>query len=290
MKKLKTKYNITSQLIYDILVLGLTKIDDRPKCPICGKPIRFRNNLIGKYCGYGKTCSNKCHLILYEDKFRSEDSIKKSVETRMKNGGYDHMFGNTYGKGISRSEESRLSQSLKMKGRKRSSESIAKQTKTLSEYFKNNPDKLIKFVNSPKGKSKRGSLMLKKSKITNFSYLSSWEELLLVYLDNELDDVIEINVPIGISYTYEDREHYYYADIDITLSNGKKLLIEIKPSAHLYHKKNQAKFKAGKDFVMNDKNYLDYVILTEKELFENPRKQTILNKQSIDKIIKDYNY
>ncbi len=33
----------TDQIVYDILILGLTNIDERPKCPICGNTSRYEN-------------------------------------------------------------------------------------------------------------------------------------------------------------------------------------------------------------------------------------------------------
>lgn len=111
---------------------------------------------------------------------------------------------------------------------------------------------------------------------------------LVLFLDKELDDVLQIEAPSPIKYIFNEIEHNYFADIDITLSNGKKLLIEIKPSSHLYHKKNQAKFSAGKLFVENEDNYLDYLIITEHILFENPRKQDNINKSKIKDLILSY--
>ena len=51
-KKFYREFKLNSQVLYDILILGFTNIDQRPLCPVCGNPINFRNNLFGKYAGY----------------------------------------------------------------------------------------------------------------------------------------------------------------------------------------------------------------------------------------------
>lgn len=288
-KKFYKNFGLNNQVLYDVLILGLTDISQRPVCPICGNPIKFRNNLFGKFAGYNNACGNtKCHYLLNKDKLLSEEAIKKSVATRMKNGGYDHMFGNTYRKDNPQSEESKRRQSEKMKGRKKSPEAIKKSAEGRAKFYKEHPDKLLAFINSPKGKSERGILDIDKSSTKKFTYLSSWEKKLVLFMDKELDDVLKIEMPQPIEYTFNENTHNYFADIDITLSNGKKLLIEIKPSPHLYHKKNQAKFTAGRLFITNNDDYLDYLIITEQVLFENPRKQENINKDKIKELILSY--
>ena len=51
------KIGISFQIYYDIVVLGLTDISQRPKCPICGKECKFS----GKY---NLTCSRECYDFL----------------------------------------------------------------------------------------------------------------------------------------------------------------------------------------------------------------------------------
>lgn len=287
-KKFYKTYKLNSQILYDILILGLTDINQRPICPICGNPVNYRNNLLGKNSGYNKTCSINCHYQLVKSKLLSKEAMSKSVATRMKNGSYDHMFGNTFKKDHPPTEEAKKRQSEKMKGRKQTKEAIRKGAEGRSKYYKEHPDKLKNFMNSPKGKNKKGILDIDKSSSKTFQYLSSWEMKLVSFLDSELDDVLQIESPKPIEYEFDGVKHNYYADIDITLSNGKKLLIEIKPSSHLYHKKNQAKFKAGKLFVSANNDYSDYLIITEKLLFEYPRKQKEINKNKIKELILTY--
>lgn len=47
-------YHINSQILYDVTILGLTSIDSRPKCWVCGKEASFN----GWDKGYAKGCSH----------------------------------------------------------------------------------------------------------------------------------------------------------------------------------------------------------------------------------------
>lgn len=80
---LKDNFNATLQIYYDIVCLGLTSTKDRPKCPICGKTIKF-----DCLChGYPKTCSKECHSEFKRTHMNSS-MIKKgdkvSEETKQK--------------------------------------------------------------------------------------------------------------------------------------------------------------------------------------------------------------
>ena len=52
--ELVNHYKINSQILYDITILGLTSIDSRPKCWVCGKEASFN----GWNRGYAKGCSH----------------------------------------------------------------------------------------------------------------------------------------------------------------------------------------------------------------------------------------
>lgn len=288
-KKFYKKYNLNNKILYDILVLGLTDINDRPKCPVCGKECKFRRNLLGEYSGYSSHCSGKCHYEMIKQKLLSEDAQEKALETRKRTGVYDHLKTNPPMKGRKVTEEQKQKQREKMLGRKASPETSLKMSNYRSQYYRDNPDKLEKLINSSRGKSKRGIININKSVTKEFKYLSSWEEKFVSYLDKFVDDVISIETPEPIPYKFNGSLHYYYADIDITLANGKRLLIEIKPTVHLYHKKNMAKFKAAQDFVLSgESNYSDYLILTENIIFIEPRKQDEIDESYIKYLISSY--
>jgi hypothetical protein len=60
------KHGFTSQIFWDIYVLGLTNIDQRPKCPICNSSLKFQGIAFG---GYYKTCGSrdcKCEFARIE--------------------------------------------------------------------------------------------------------------------------------------------------------------------------------------------------------------------------------
>lgn len=288
-KKFYKNFNLNNKILYDILVLGLTSIDDRPKCPICGNECKFRRNLLGKYSGYSSHCSGKCHYKVIKPKLLSDEAKQKSLKARKESGAYDHLKTNPPGKGRKVSEEQKQKQREKMLGRKVPPEQLIRMSNYMSQYYKDNPDKLEKLINSSRGKSKRGSLQINKSVTKVFKFLSSWEEKVVSFLDRSVDDVVGIEAPEAIQYQFNGTLHYYYADIDITLSNGKHLLIEIKPTAHLYHKKNMAKFKAAQEYILSNKDiYQDYLILTENIIFIEPRKQDEIDEYYIKYLISSY--
>ena len=68
LKKVYFRSLSTPQILYDILVLGLIDINERPKCYACGKPAEFKGGI-----GYYSTCGNRDCLKI----FRS-DSGKKN--------------------------------------------------------------------------------------------------------------------------------------------------------------------------------------------------------------------
>lgn len=287
LRKLYIEFNLTGQILYDVLNLGLTNIEDRPKCPICGKECNFRN-LFGEHSGYCRSCPGSCQYQLNKVNLLSEEAITKGHQTRLKNGAYDRLVTDSYWKGKKQPKEMIEKRVSKMIGRKATLETRQKQSLSMKEYFKNpeahakasagqverfrkHPEDLDKFLNSNK-KYKRGVLKIKKSPTGEFKYLSSWEEKVVSVLDN-MDEVVKIETPKSIAYTFKDVIHYYFPDIDITLSTGMHLLIEIKPIIHLHHEKNMAKYKAGQDFVLFNKDtYCDYIILTENIIFENPKR------------------
>lgn len=81
--ELKRKYNITTQILYDILELGLTDISQRPKCPICEKTCKFSGISVG---GYYKTCGNSdCYYkSIGNTNSTNKNKIKKLREDNIK--------------------------------------------------------------------------------------------------------------------------------------------------------------------------------------------------------------
>ena len=65
------------QVLYDILKLGLTSEEQRPRCPVCGNLLKFSNIVVG----YWTTCSANCHLSYTKDIRITKESREKAAKT-----------------------------------------------------------------------------------------------------------------------------------------------------------------------------------------------------------------
>lgn len=84
----------------------------------------------------------------------------------------------------------------------------------------------------------------------DFNYRSSWEKIILEYLDQDQSvakfDFESIRIKYKLSY--ENYHRTYIPDLLIKYNNGETKLIEVKPSAFVNTQKNQAKFQAAQKF------------------------------------------
>lgn len=134
-----------------------------------------------------------------------------------------------------------------------------------------------------KGKYKVKNVSKYKGDHTNVIYRSMWERHVFKWCDENTSVVNWSSEEIVIPYLYEvdKKYHRYFADLKITLENGKTYLIEIKPakelspptgdrrtkryiSEGLTFVKNQNKWKAANEYAL-DRGW-EFVIWTEKEL------------------------
>lgn len=118
---------------------------------------------------------------------------------------------------------------------------------------------------------------------TNVIYRSMWEKYVFKWCDENTSVVKWSSEEVIIPYLYEvdKRYHRYFADLKITMENGKTFLVEIKPfkelspptgdrrtkryiTEGLTYVKNQNKWKAADEFA-KDRGW-EFVIWTEKEL------------------------
>lgn len=281
---LKNKFNATLQIYYDIVCLGLTSIEDRPKCLICGKVIEFRN-----LCdGYLKTCSKECH-----------SELKRT-----------HMDSSMIKKGDKVSEETKqkISNSLKSNKTRFSEEWRRKH----SEYMKN-------FAKTEKGKefykkvgeitSKSNIERLKGEKLINdsgyftnknfrrgiyeseyfnktFNYDSGWELKFIQYFEN--DSIKEVVKTLDrckdhVVYYWDDgSKHRYLPDFFLEFNSGIQVVIEIKPAYLLRtSRKVQLTVEAGKEYF--EKKGIRYYVLTEKELFSGNKIKDSFNIKDYDR-------
>lgn len=251
-RKLK-EFNISIQVYYDVLILGITNINDRPKCRYCGEYTKFT----GLTTGYREYC-NSSHKSKY---IRRSEEFKKDLSEKLK--GVGNPF---YGK--SHSSESKNKIRMARLGSTSSESTKSKIGNSMSMYFKNNPDKLYKFMESATRldkKYKRGYINISKSK-SPLRYMSSWELEFLKWCESS-DEISEVSIPPTVDYTYEGRNHVYYPDFLLTMSDNRKVIVGIKPYSKLNNPVVITKRLYSEKLFLNSE--YQYLIITENEIFNN---------------------
>lgn len=265
-KKLK-KFGFTPQLYYDVFILGISSIEDRPKCIICGKEAIFDNK--NPYVrGYLKSCENPTHKKL------AMTAILQLKDNREKQR-LSH-------KGWKPSKELRDRWSKQRTGKKKHFK------KEFIDYLKNRnknfiwtqdrrnkiSDKILEKLKTSPNSRKNFKKGWYKSDITGetYHYDSSWEYKFLIYLEKiykkgyikSFKRCTEF-----VSYKSDDGfYHKYIPDFTIILENNIEVIIEIKPVSLL--KKSRKVFLkkiAGIKHFLKEKK--KYIVLTENELFKN---------------------
>ena len=101
----------------------------------------------------------------------------------------------------------------------------------------------------------------------DFFYMSSWEETFIKKCDSspEVIKILEGHTN-KILYTYKKANRTYIPDAILILSDGTKLIIEVKPKHKLNTKKNRAKFRAAINWCKE--NSCVFLIMTEDEIFK----------------------
>lgn len=267
-KRTCIKYGITDQILYDVLVLGLISIDDRPKCPICGKPVSFKNINFGYY----STCSSKSCI--------SENNRKKVAEL-WKDSAYRTKQINTKKVWMNKPEKLEFFRKRALNSWK-DSNYRKKQIESHIEYCKNNPDKVMNGIH--------GEADCVKSVTGKLSYDSSWERDFINFCNTE--SIIKSINRAGIYIPYFDNKEmvtrYYYPDFFVVLENNQKLLIEIK-SDWLFETDYLTKLKieAGKNYVLNSQDILDYLVFQENDLYIVKSKPEFKTKE-LSELFKKY--
>jgi hypothetical protein len=96
-------------------------------------------------------------------------------------------------------------------------------------------------------------------------YRSSYERLFYFLIDHS-DDVISFQPePFSIRYTYKGLTHRYIPDLLIEYEDGRKHLIEIKPSKLRSTERNQCKFSEGQRYCSN--NQMKWFVISEGDLW-----------------------
>lgn len=244
--------DIPVQIWYDLVVLRLDSIEDRPRCkaPGCNNPVEYEGSLY-KGRGYFDTCCRACAGVLNRSQYvNTEEMNQKRSATLL---------------GRKKSDTHRANIARCKTGTKASLETRRKQSlRKIAYLMRINEDSSITTYDG--GRYHKGIIELKKCS-TRFHYMSSWELGLLTELDSD-PDVIEIRPVQGaIPYLHDDGStHHYLPDIYIKLSSGKDYVLEVKPrSMILSDRITRLKLRAGINFY-SDSNRPDYVIVTERKL------------------------
>ena len=294
-KNLEDSISINDQMIYDIFKLGMTSIDQRPKCPFCGDPIRFYDLKRGykKSCDKSKCFKRYMKEVVWGDSRYRENQSKVHKEWAKVPENKEYLVQRTLNTWKDENYRKRQVESHKrwfsipenleaMSNRTKAlwedSEYREKLVKSHKEWAKNNPDKV--GYNSP---YLTGKVFSKKMNI-EIKYDSSWEKRFIELCDT-LDEVLDISRPrFHIEYKINDTVKNYFPDFVVSTKN-EKYLIEIKSSRMVNDEIVCKKLEAGRLFVSNnDLGITKFVVLTEKELFTTPSCKDI-NIESIKTIL-----
>jgi hypothetical protein len=98
-------------------------------------------------------------------------------------------------------------------------------------------------------------------------YRSGWELKYMLYLDENADVVTYSYEKLVIRYVSNqktNRMRRYIPDFDVTFSDGKRLVVEIKPSNKLNRPTVMRKIRAGEMWCRD--NDVEFAVLTEIDL------------------------
>lgn len=287
--KFLSSLGYTTQIFYDIFILGLCNIADRPVCPICKEKVDFINFIKG----YNKTCKNKT----CRSKFTSNQ-----VQNLWLNSSYRETQTNSH---IKWAEDPTNREKLKQTSLRIWNDSTYREAQTNSHIKwaqdpvnKNNMSKITKqlwsdpiyrerqcnshkqwAINNPDKvmKGTRGFVYSNKMGI-NIGYDSTWEKQFIEFCDQETNILSIQRSTLNIPYEIDGEKHYYFPDFHVKLSSGELLLIEIKAKWQIQQDhRTTIKLQKGKEFI-NNSLFNRYIVLTEDELFTN-------NKFDSEKII-----
>lgn len=271
---------MTIQLYYDIIVLGILCIEERPKCIICGKPCRFdglRERKPGS-CGYLKTCSKECNKIrkinICKEAVSSGANINDKFYDKINSKEYrENMSNIKKGTIFSQSHKQKISRALKTY---RKTEQGIEHGKKLGEDASIRNIEKLKNPTSEYSDLKRVGRYNVGTYISNiwnikFRFDSSWELKFIKYFETSIKNDVKIfdRCRDVVKYEREDGTvHRYLPDFYVKFKSGLEVVIELKP-ANLVKKDRVVLLKkiAAKKYF--SKKNIKYLVLTENELFNN---------------------
>lgn len=251
------KDEINKQIYYDLVCLGISSTNDRPKCKYCNNDSKFSLN---------KGYLDYCNCKICERKHASE-LISKRL------------------KGRPLSKEHRKKLSLAKKGKKLTEKQRLRRPR--GYHFHLSVEAREKISKSKKGKVmsrsyyKSGTYRSTKC-IEDIKYLSSYERDFLKICDySKFISCIEIPEPI--QYNYSGESHNYYPDFIITTESGMKVMVEVKAKNLVNNSKVIAKRLAGKKWCKC--KGIKYITLTENNIYTIHKHKKVVN---LDMCIYDY--
>jgi len=121
-----------------------------------------------------------------------------------------------------------------------------------SEYLVNRISKYDICIGSNFKSCKSGWYVFENLPNTKLFFRSSWEEIVLNELDNNILNfgIFSVDVPNPIEY-FHIRKRKYFPDIEIILKNGTQIILEIKPDYFINLELNVIKLEAAKKQLNN---------------------------------------
>lgn len=298
--KLMNSFGYSKQILYDILILGLLSIDDRPKCKICGKPVEF----VSLKKGYKTVCCDECKRehtknimtskwkdenyrnrlslshIEWASKEENKEQLRKNSLKVWEREGYRKKQSESH---IEWAKDENNREQLRRNSLKvwENEEYRKKQTISHMEFAKNNPDK-IKCGTT-------GFIISNKSSSGEIKFDSTWERD-FVLLVNEIEEVISIErSDLFIPYMIDDIQHNYFPDFKLIFNNGKVLLIEIKANWMLERDpKTLKKIEAGFKYVEEHREISEYLVLKDENLCDGPHYVNFNKELAKQELLKHY--
>lgn len=264
-KRLLEPVGITTQVLYDILMLGITSPTDRPRCVICGEPLKYN----GISDGYAATCGKEECL---------REKIRKEVTNLWKDDSYrKHQID----KKIEWMNQPEYVEFFRERAKRKWTDKDYRDKQVAShiEFARLNPDKIHSNL--------YGDVECIKSETGSIKFDSSWERDFIQFCDS-VDLITFIDRPgISIPYKFDKLTRNYIPDFKVTLSNGINLLVEIKGDWLLKEKQTKLKLKAGHKYVKSSDIYNDFLVLTENDLYVVQSKP-VINSDKLINILTQY--
>lgn len=280
LEKILAGINLTFQYYYDLVLLGLSSPDERPECRRDG--CHNKTEFINMTYGYRESCSRSCsrvgnsnasgHIVSEE----SKAIISEKVTELYKDPEYRRRNSETQ-KIVQNKPEVRLKHSIATIESNKKPEVIKKKRESRRRYLRDHPNSMPAPNRYKKG-------WYESDKFGRFFYRSSYERDFIKILESDSNVICLHKVPFIPYYNpVESRFRDYYPDFLIELSDKSIILVELKPDYQVSDKVVKAKAKAAKEYCK--KLGYKYIILTELDLYKNPKSLEVKDDISLSSIL-----